>query len=325
MKKETEKERKYERHDFLGFSLNNSERYAKYLDIVAYNRYQNKHFIPNEMFNDILELKLKPSHTAFIYSYYYLISWLYRHAKYGELPINNSFIKEILGYSANNKPINYIMKEGGLLDSKGYTLSTKNYPVKIHGSYSDNAPKFTLVEDLSQGGRGKLFKRINRNFKAKYPIKHMHKYTDDLEEGMLTGVYYDPSNTHQINFEVFAFCMSNWDIGTTGFYIYSYLKSKCQQFKGGYQVSYLYLSEQLGIPYSTLAKYLDILRGYNMVIGIQNQEYYVEGMGQEDREANDYIVNESVSEFYFTKKDYSKIQGIDIEKYRVLKERKEKF
>lgn len=297
----------------------NENSYKSFLSKVGFNYYENKHFMPNEIFDDLISSNIKPVHMAFTYSYYYLISWLYRYGKYGELSINNGFIKELLGYNSNNKLLNYIMKENGILDSMNYTKTTKNYSIGIQGTYRDNAPKFLLVNDLSQSERNKLYKKINRNFKAKYPIKHMHRYTEDLEEEMFTGIYYDPSNTHQVNFDVFAFSMSNNSIGTIGFYIYCFLKNKYQMFQGAYQVSYEQLSEETNIPYSTLAKYLDNLRGYGMIVGIQNQEYYVEGLSSRDRESNYYLVNDSVEDFYFIKEEYTKIRGINLEQYNQIK------
>lgn len=301
----------------------NEKSYINFLNEFGYNKYQNSFFIPNEIFEDLLSTKIKPVHIAFSYSYYYLISWLYRYGKYGELSISSSTLKEKLGYNKNNKTLDYIIKEGGVLDELGYTKSTKNFSVGVNGKYSDNAPKFLLARDLLQHERGSLYKRINRNFKAKYPIKHIHRDKEDFKEKMLTGVFFDISNTHQIDFEVFSFCMSNESIGTIGFYIYCFLKNKSQIFQGAYQVSYEGLSVETGIPYSTLSKYLDALRGYGMVIGVQNQDYYVEGLSDKDREANHYEVNSSVNEFYFIKKDYMKIQGINLEQYKRMTQKNE--
>lgn len=297
----------------------NEDNYLNYLSNVQYNDFQKKHFIPNEIFDDMLNSDIKPVHLAFSYSYYYLISWLYRYGKYGELAINNGVIKQLLGYNPNNKRINYIIKEKGVLDSIGYTHSTKDYSVGVREFYDDGAPEFLLMSDLNPSERGEAFKRINRSFKAKYPIKHLHRYNDDFKEGMYTGVFYDPSNTHQVNFDIFSFCMSNSEIGVTGFLIYGFLKSKCQIHQGAYQVSYTRLSEQLNIPYSTLAKYLDVLRGYRLITGVQNQEYYVEGLKEGERESNYYTVEDSVEKLFFIKKDYNKVKGISLKKFKEMK------
>lgn len=296
----------------------NKKRYKDFLELMDYNTRQKKHFMPNEIFNDLASLNMKPVHIAFTYSFYYLVSWLYRQGKYGDLEISNKFIKKALNYNPSNKSLDYIIKEEGVLDRANYTHSTKNYSIGVKEVLSDGSPIFMEVEDLSQDERGILYKRVNRNFKAKYPVKHMHRCHEDFESMSLTGVFYDISNTHQVNFDVFSFCMSNKNIGITGFYIYSFLKNKSQSFNNLYQVSYDRLSAETGIPYSTLAKYLDVLRSYEIINGIQSQDYYIEGLKQIDRESNRYIANNSVADFSFTKKSYKKIKSVSIEEYQEI-------
>lgn len=294
--------------------------YDEISNLLQFNEQQSGHLMPNEIFEDLKKevLKEKDSlkriHIPFSYSYYYLISWLYRYGKYGDVPINTGILKELLMYRKTYKGINYIIKENGFLDEIGYTNSTNDFPVGLPSRDIDNSPLFTLMSDLNISERKYVYNRINKSFKAKYPIKHMHRYDDDYESGMLTGIFYQSENTHMIDFEVFMYCMSQEGLGVVGFYLYGFIKNKNQIFRDSYNASYLTLAEEVGLAYSTMARYMKVLREYNVVTGIRNQEYYVEGLPDEEREPNSYIAN-GFDAFYAKRLPISKMPVMSLEKY----------
>src|SRR5690606_38694694 len=90
---------------------------------------------------------------------------------------------------------------------------------------------------------------------------------------------------------IFMYCMSNDDIGCTGFYLYAYLKHK-NDIYGDYDVSLEDLSYDTGVAERTLDKYLGMLKGYKMIDFQHNQEFFAIGMREEDRKPNTYTVND---------------------------------
>ncbi|MFB4471805.1 hypothetical protein ACDI16_02405 [Oceanobacillus caeni] len=334
--------------------------YEQIKSLTEWDERETRHFMPNEIFEDLQAEEedengeKKPilntsQHVAFAYSYYYLTSWLYRYTKYGTKHIDTkkieqngnktidyiiknkgvynidvSMIKELLGYTRTNKTINYIIKNKGKLDSMGYTETTNNYPILWHldefiGEHKELV--FTLVDELDIEMKDLIRESQGTNYKIKCPIKHFYRYEEDIDDGYLSGIFYDVSDTHEVGFDVFAHCMSIKELGTNGFYLYGYLKMKNQHFKDGYDVSLKGLSKATGIPYKSMTRYLDALREYNLVKGIHNQEYFSQGINGEDRKANTYITNNS-DQFKFKPQPYQKMEVKTFDEHLEVKAKK---
>jgi hypothetical protein len=208
--------------------------------------YQTKIYIHNEIFEELKVLHDKgSSHVAFAYTFYYLICWLYRYAKYGEFKIDVKMIKEILGYNANNKKVDYLIKKGGLMDEIGLTYSSTDYPVCW--SFKDNELEFTMLSDMDE--IKDMFNR-GKNYKIKVPVKALDRNGEE-------GTFYDISYTHEMGFDLFRMCMEG-DLGCSGFYLYGYLKYRCDKF-GEYCCPLDRLGEEIGMSKNTVDKYLTIL------------------------------------------------------------------
>lgn len=295
----------------------NNQKYEEIKELTGWQLQESKHFMPNEIFEDLQSDLFKSSaHRAFAYSYYYLISWLYRYAKYGENSITNETIKQMLGYSKNNKTINYIIKNNGVLDLLQYTETVKNYPISwTFDEYEE--PTFTLVDELDEEMKELIAKGRSRKYSVKYPIKHFYREEDE-EDDYGAGIFFDVRNTHMIDFKTFIFCMSNQEIGTGGFYLYGYLKMKNQLFEDGYDVTLRKLSEDTGIPYMSMNRYLDELRKHNLIVGIHNQEYFSQGLSDYERKANTYVTN-NPSDFTFESIPYKKMEVKKVSEHLVIK------
>lgn len=89
------------------------EEIKKLVQFNEYNGYESKLYMPNEIFADLKANIKNTPHIAFAYSYIYLVTWMYRYTKHivGQEVISNSTIKEILGYSAVTRTINYLIKK----------------------------------------------------------------------------------------------------------------------------------------------------------------------------------------------------------------------
>lgn len=248
-------------------------------------------FMPNEILTDLLNNNSIKNgmHIAFCYSYYYLITYLYRYAKYGIYRYQTNDLKEILGYAADYKEVNYLIKKNGILDAMGYTYSSTDFPVVaetelIKGKVIDIV--FTMYSEMKE-----LYQEESlRNYKIKVPVKALHRTNEDYKEGYLNGTFYEIENTHGIDPMIFMKCMENDELGTVGFYLYGYLKRNCDLYKGNYDISLNHMELETRIPERTLKKYLMNLNKYNF-ISVDRQEYVI-GLPKEKRKSNTYKVNE---------------------------------
>lgn len=259
--------------------------------LLQYNEKESKLYMPNEIFNDLKASGIKSKHIPLAYSYYYLISWLYRYTKYqiGTI-IDHKLIKQLLGYSPTYPEIDYIIKRNGELDKIGYTTTEKDIP--LSWTFEDDFLDFYMLSDLDEDMQRIIKQQLSRKYTIKFPNKAFHRSRESEEDKYLDGTFYDISNTHLVEFEVFTFCMNKKEIGVTGFYLWSYLKIKNQLYSGGYDVSLDDLSCETGIARSTMCEYLNRLKEYKMIKCVHNQEYFCFGLDSDEKKANTYITNE---------------------------------
>lgn len=261
----------------------------KLIKYLQFNEKENSIYVPNELFGDIKKGGLKGgSHVAFAYSYYYLMLWLYRYTKYGQMNIDVKMIKEILGYNPNNKDVNYIIKKNGVLDQLGYTLSTTDYPISWNFNKGDI--EFVLLSDLENEMRQYVMNDKGRNYKIKVPVKGLYRTVESEEDNHLDGIYYDISETHLVPFTVFMDCMENSKLGCIGFYLYGFLKDKCQK-HSEYNSSIERISGDTGISEKTCERYLNQLYIEGYIKCAEGECKFYEGKYK--RKANTYMIREN--------------------------------
>lgn len=268
--------------------------------VLEINGKESQVFLPNEIFKDLRKNITNGSHVAYAYSYVYLAQFLYRNCKYfnTKILIDGNVMKEVLGYKKSNRTMNYLTTKGGKLDNIGYTESTKDFPVSWKFKLDDGEElSFIMASDMPK----ESLPSIAKSFFLKKPLKAFKRVIQRVdEEGQvieeeIQGTFYDVSDTHSVDFDVFMYCMANEKIGTTGFYLYSWLKHK-NDLHGGYDVSYEKLSAETGIARSTMVVHLNVLKAYNLIRFKFNQEYFVIGMTEGERMATTYYTNDY---FYF--------------------------
>lgn len=303
------------------------------LKLISFNEeYQSSVGIPNYLFEQLNGLvkqkKLKSQHIGFAFSYIYFITYMARYAKYDCFLPSTKQIKEILGYSATNKTIDYIIKKDGLLDKAGITKTIDDFPVVAEWK-----------EDYSIVGKNKLLeitfvseiypdmmffkkeRKANSQTMCKIPLFGFYDNPDDWGSGQpYDGTFffdYDQSGIDfsLIDFRVFAYCMANpSELGCNAFYLYSYLKSK-NDIYNGYNATSKRLAQETGLSQRTLEKYRDNMRSYNMMTLQHEMDYFVVG-GQDlkDRKASNNLIND-YEEFTGVKVDYHKLGKIGITSY----------
>ncbi|MFE4525071.1 hypothetical protein ACFRCQ_23690 [Cytobacillus firmus] len=334
-------------------------KYETIEELLQYNEKESKIFIPNEIFDDLKKKfnELKPdikddksaaiittstgvkrrkrgknkglniNHLAFSYSYYYLISWIYRYAKHrttNEI-IDNGKVKEILGYNADTKGLDYITKKNGLLDQMEYTKTDKDFPLTWTFNQFEGLEFSMLSEYIEAETKDNPFVtkssilemyQIPRKYTVKYPVKAFYRTQESDYEN---GTFYEVENTHMIPFDVFMYCMDNENIGTIGFYLYCFIKRMNDFYSGGWDTSIENLILETEIPESTLLKYIDVLRKYKMIDVEYNQEYFCLALDPKDRKANTYTVND-FDLFTYKPQSYKKMEIISVEEYKKKKE-----
>ncbi|AZV43678.1 hypothetical protein BAOM_3069 [Peribacillus asahii] len=302
-------------------------KYEEIESLLKFDEKESKLFMPNEIFEDLQNNIKKGVHIPVAYSYYYLVNWLYRHAKFAYNQIDNRKMKEILGYNPDTKGIDYILKKNGALDTMGYTETVKDFPVVWELS-EDDGLTFTLLSEMDDYFKEEIKGSISRKYTVKFPVKafHRHIYDEEMKgdynNGYEDGTFFEVDNTHLIPFEVFMYCMNNDKIGCTGFYLYAFLKMNNQIFRGAYDIPMKTLAEKTGLPYTTMTDSLSNLRKYKMVEGIHNQEFFCIALEDHKRKANSYITNE-FTQFTNEPVEYERIKVLEVEEYFELLEKQQ--
>lgn len=280
----------------------------KLKSVLHYNEKESKIYMPNEIFYDLGGEIEDGNHIPFAYSYIYLCTWLYRHTKHFNPDVyDNNIIKQILGYDKSNRTLNYLIKKNGLLDEIGYLESVRDFP--ISWEIEDKQLVFHMFSDYPD-----YPVKMSNRFFLKYPVTAFTRKELDNDEYYMEGTFYNVTNTHMIPFEVFLFCMSKKELGVSAFYMYSYLKYRCDVDGGKCDISISLLSDELKLSLTTTKKYLSLLKSYKMIDFFHNQDYFVAGMSKEDRKSNSYMTRKW-TDFSDVKVDYKKIKQLTREEY----------
>ncbi|MBY0094921.1 hypothetical protein H7S74_30320 [Priestia aryabhattai] len=316
--------------------------YDELKEYLHCNEAETQTFLPNEIFEELKVIE-NVQHRAFAYAYIYLTTYLWRYAKYGEMQykdLTQEKLKEILGRKGDER-LNYLIKKDGVLEQLNWLETTNNPPIlyewesdeqflAVKKEISDwrGEVYFTLAHDWEDSAFYEDVKPPNK-FTAKRPIRGTHRYPNDPEwveeydDGYEDGTFGYVDNTHRVPIEVFLYCMTKKEVGIKGFYMYAYIYSKNQLF-GGFDATFSNLSAQLAIPEKTIERYLDIVRKFNMVIGLHNQDFFVVGMKKEQRKANTYITND-IDLFSDEPIQYKKIKVLKRQEYlKMLEDEKKK-
>jgi hypothetical protein len=245
-------------------------------------------YMPNEIFPDLQAVLDSSKHIAFAYSYYYYICYLYRYCRYIENGNKQTqqLIKERLGYAANNKHVDYIIKKDGLLDQAGYTRTTTDFPISWTFDAEGKRLKFETISQLKESDESYSQLYNDRNFKIKIPLKGFYRSQGD-EGGIYTGTFYDVSNTYGIPYSTFKDIIEDDKLGVMGFYLYGFLKYKCAMFRNGYQASRYVLADETKIAgAASIVKYTYALYAKGF-IDIERKVFILENA---EKEANIYRI-----------------------------------
>ncbi len=172
--------------------------------------------MPNEIFSDLKEWlstgEIKSNlHQEFAYSYYWLISYLWKYAEYRDFDIKQNNVKQILGYNPKEKRVDYIIKKNGLLDTKKYTQSIRDFPIDWERKGKEDI-KFFMYSDIAKEDQVEYYTFPSRTSFVKSPFK-------SLDE----DIFNNRGSFHMLSGNLFKICMSNNNLGCAGFYLLGYL------------------------------------------------------------------------------------------------------
>lgn len=238
--------------------------------------------IPNDIFrkisNSIGNENVDVRQISFAYSYVLVSSFLYKYTKYIDFDsktyVQNSDIKELLGYSKKTKTVDYIIKKDGLLDLIGITETTKQIPLTSYYDESNISDikirKFLYNNSTENNEYYNEYKTIvkNRNYEIKKPLFFFNNNGD-------IGTLYDYSNTHKITIDELLYFLDSSNLDVTDLTIYSFIKSKCNNLnKNSYCISLSETKKDLLISNDTFYRKIKILKELSLINVKRNNSYY---------------------------------------------------
>lgn len=267
--------------------------------------YENYLLMPNEIIEKLVKCKELEDSTAIAvaYSYTYLITWLYRYAKYGVMTFEETAVKamkKMLGLSPTNNTYDYIIKKGGVLDQLDITktLSMTQAPIQAWNSeeHDFEFPEFTLFAELEEESKAIILNgQTMKKRTMKYPVMALDT-REPIEGFECNGTFNGGGKdyAHMIPMEAFIKCMSNPELGVTAFYVYSFIRARYGK-NDSVQISLNGITTHSGVKATSRDKYLKLLKQYGM-IGCQVEDFVV-GRDNYDAhvetEANTYWIKET--------------------------------
>lgn len=228
----------------------------KIKELIDYNVVDWHVYINNSIFPDLLKCQdLKHiSRKAYAYCYYCLITYLYLNGKYHKKQLKQTDLKEILGYSPENRGLDFISKKNGLLDEMGYTETISDFPIRID---TGRLIVFDMYREVKR--KFSLNLHIPSNYKVKFPLKAFYIDKESKEAGHLNGSYYNANDCQVFDIERFLECVSNEQIGCEGFFIVSYIKMIGISLRTGSYSNTRGVRDALGLSKKTFEKYINLL------------------------------------------------------------------
>ena len=252
-------------------------------EVLEYDERENYLLMPNEVVSTLAKSDMfkgnKAQHVSVAYSYLYLNTWMYRYAKYSEVDLDITTvkgIKNLLGLSPTSVSYDYIFKKNGVLDELGLTKTVPFGQAPVQWELLDDEMiEFQEFNELSEDLKQVIVGDVStRRRQIKYPVLAMEE-RNPLEDIEVNGTFYPAGKefTHQIPFNAFMKCVTNEEIGTIGFYLYSFIRSRYGK-NDSVQISLKTIARESGMSEKTVNTYMMALREYGLM-GVEVEDYVV--------------------------------------------------
>lgn len=254
--------------------------------------------IPNGLFFDLSNNiktngKINIKQISFAYSYLVAVAFLYKYAHFVDIDngtyIQNSDIKQLLGYGKTTKTVDRIIKKNGILEEIGLVKTTSDYPVEVEYTNEKinniNIRDFITISKLGADNINYIMvKEIvkNNNYEIKEP-SFLFEYKEDI------GSLYNYENTHKITLKEFLFFIGDDNLDNIDFLMYSFFKCKCYGLKDNAKsIALDKIVIEMGIGRDAFYIHLEKLKEYKF-IEVHHKGWRVSGKRKNDMEANDYF------------------------------------
>jgi hypothetical protein len=206
--------------------------------------------------------------VAFAYNYLVAISFLYKYSNFVDIGngsyIQNSDLKELLGYSKTTKSINRIIAKDGLLEQLGLIKTDKDYPVAHYFDKSDDVNdmpvwEFVMRSDVDE--QHILYPELkkvvkNRNYEIRVPL-----FLTDSYDGNEYGTLYQFERTHEITIDEFLTFKEVARFSNSTFLLYAFLKSRCKGLPlNGCEIALYKIESEIGMDSNTFYRKLNELK-----------------------------------------------------------------
>ncbi|MFK4433920.1 MULTISPECIES: hypothetical protein [Bacillus] len=227
-------------------------------------------YLPNEIFIEFTKHfnNIKP--FSFAYCYYTYLNFLYKYCWYlkdDNTIIKQGEIKSFLGYSPDNRSVDKIVKDGGLLEQIGYIKTITDYPINpIYDTETGFVEGYQMASDIREMVHRKELVPY-RGVRVKMPTTLLERskvIPENEEDREYDGTLYNVANTFNIEFDVFKDIVGNLNLGCNGFLIYSILKSLCGT-KKKFRIPQDELADIYKIRQNTIQEYLRLLEKENYI------------------------------------------------------------
>lgn len=247
--------------------------------------------IPNRIFKEVSNRSKNVQQMSFAVSYIVTVTLLYKYSHFVDVGnntyIQNSDIKEILGYNKRTKSIDVFIKKGGVLEELGLITTTKKYPVSFYltdETINDiSVIEFEYIDDVDKDST--IYNRIksvvkNRNYEIKEPV-FLFNNDDDI------GTLYDYSNTVKATLNEFLYFMNSDDLDNIDFILYLYFKWQCYGLEGNVKrLSFSCIEQDIKIGNDAFYSHIKKLQSHNLLFvchkGWQDSD-------ADELESNDYM------------------------------------
>ena len=308
-------------------------------NIFAVGEHEHKVYMPNEIFDELInglnndrgeyvagfydvegnkinDFK-SSTHISYAYAYIYLSHYMYRYCKfytngYLSKDIDEKMIKQNLGFPATSDTYTYISKKGGVLERLGYIKKESDKPFQYNlcetQYLSEHLNEIWILDYFDMESELTSVFCNSKNRKINYPLKAFERDVELSEDDTViddrTGTFWHIKNTHMIDIDVFIFCMADPDIGVEGFYLYSFMFSKCG-LSGVLRCSIKKIVTQTGLGIKTVRTQLENLEKRNMISN-DHKPYCLDKKDWQITKTNDYGVL-PYSEFISNELDFKEI------------------
>ena len=135
--------------------------------------------------------------------------------------IDEKMIKKVLCTGEKSTAYTYITKKDGLLEKLGYIRKTRDIPTEAI-LVENSKGKWELDDFVMQSEYPDVYE-IPKNRQSNFPVKGVFREQYAEEDNYYNGTFYDISDTHQIDIDIFIYCMADKELGIAGFYLYCFL------------------------------------------------------------------------------------------------------